>query len=77
MSRLMRLLREEPTALGTLVASVAPILILLDVLHLDEHGISAVVVAVNALVGFSVRLLVSPTSKLGEPTPCAVQEGTP
>lgn len=64
MSRLSQLLREEPTALGTLIASVAPILVLLGVFEIDENGISAIVVGVNALVGFVVRLLVTPTTKL-------------
>ncbi len=69
MSNLTRTLRDEPTALGTLVASVAPVLVLLGILHLDETGIAAIVVAVNAVVGFTVRLLVTPTSRVTSAAP--------
>ena len=65
MSRLVQVLKEEPAALGTLIAAVAPMLVLTGILHVDEKGISAIVLGVNALVGFAVRLLVTPTAKVG------------
>ena len=44
------------------IASILPVLVLLGVLRIDEAGIAAVVVAVNTLVGFGVRVAVSPVS---------------
>jgi hypothetical protein len=67
MSRLVYVLKNEPTALGTTVASVAPVLVLLGVLSLDENGIAALIVAINALVGFAVRVAVTPTRKVDPP----------
>ncbi len=61
--RVLQLLRNEPTAVGTLVASVT-LLVLAGVVDLDEHGVAAIVVAVNALVGFGVCLAVTPTEKV-------------
>ncbi len=63
MSRLLQLLKKEPTALGTLVASIAPVLVLLGVVDVDEKGIAGIVVGVNALAGFLVRLVVTPTAR--------------
>ncbi len=60
MRNLRMLLAREPAALGSLVASILPVLVLLDVIRIDEAGIAAVVVAVNTAVGFGVRVLVSP-----------------
>lgn len=62
--RVLQLLRNEPTAVGTLVASVTPLLVLAGVVDLDEHGVAPIVVAVNALVGFGVCLAVTPTEKV-------------
>jgi hypothetical protein len=58
--RLLPLLQREPAAIGTLLASVLPCLVLLGLLHLDEKAIAAVVVAVNAMTTFLARLLVTP-----------------
>jgi hypothetical protein len=55
-----QLLRREPAAIGTLVASVLPALVLVGVLDIDEKAIAAVVVAINAIVTFAVRLSVTP-----------------
>jgi len=62
MRNLRILLQREPAAVGSLVASIMPVLVLLDVIRIDEAGIAAVVVAVNTAVGFGVRVLVSPSS---------------
>ena len=61
MRNLRMLLAREPAALGSLVASILPVLVLLDLIRIDEAGIAAVVVAINTAVGFGVRVLVSPT----------------
>ena len=50
MRNLRMLLAREPAALGSLVASILPVLVLLDVIRIDEAGIAAVVVAVNTAV---------------------------
>jgi hypothetical protein len=57
---LKSLLQREPAAIGTLVASIMPVLVLLGVLTLDEAQVAAIVVAVNTVVGFGVRLVVVP-----------------
>jgi hypothetical protein len=62
MRNLKLLLQREPAALGSLVASIMPVLVLLGLVRIDEAGIAAVVVAVNAAVGFGVRLAVSPAT---------------
>jgi hypothetical protein len=60
MRNLKPLLQREPAALGTLVASIAPALVLLGVVHLSEEQVAAAVVAINATVGFAIRLTVTP-----------------
>lgn len=60
MRNLKSLLQREPAAIGTLVASILPMLVLLHVLTLDEAQVAAIVVAVNTVVGFGVRLVVVP-----------------
>jgi hypothetical protein len=60
MRNLKPFLLREPAAVGTLVASILPLLVLFDVLSLSEAQIAALVVFVNALVGFGVRLSVTP-----------------
>jgi hypothetical protein len=67
MSRLINVLKNEPTVLGTTIASVAPLLVLAGVLSLDQAGLSALIVAINALVGFAVRVAVTPTRKVEAP----------
>src|SRR5215203_3058058 len=47
--------RREPAAIGSLVASVMPVLVLLGIVRVDEAGIAAVIVAVNTIVGFYIR----------------------
>lgn len=61
--RIVDRLAQEPAALGTVVASVLPALVVLDLLRLDEQAIGVLVVAVNAIVGFAVRLLVAPSGR--------------
>jgi hypothetical protein len=63
MRNLKTLLQHEPAALGSLVASVLPVLVLLGVVRIDEEGIAAIIVAINATVGFAVRLSVTPAAR--------------
>jgi hypothetical protein len=74
--RFLNLLQREPAAVGTLLTSVLPCLVLLGVLQLDEKGIAALVVAVNAVMAFIVRLLVSPNggSAAAPSTPALQQQ---
>ena len=59
MRNLKLVLQKEPAAIGTLVASILPMLILLDLMpSLDDRQVAAIVVAINALVGFGIRLTV-------------------
>jgi len=53
-------LAREPAALGTLVASVLPALVALQVVSVNEQTIGVLVVAVNAIIGFFVRMVVEP-----------------
>jgi mRNA-degrading endonuclease toxin of MazEF toxin-antitoxin module len=62
MRNLKLLLQREPTAVGSLVASVMPVLVLLGVVRIDEAGIAAIVVAVNTIVGLAVRMVVTPVA---------------
>jgi len=65
-------LAHEPAALGTLVASVLPALVALQLVSVDERTIGILVVAVNAVVAFAVRMFVAPVSgpeKGGQPEP--------
>jgi hypothetical protein len=63
MRNLKSLLENEPAALGSLVASILPVLVLLGVLRIDADGIAAIVVAINTTVGFVVRMSVAPVSR--------------
>jgi hypothetical protein len=63
MRNLKTLLQDEPAALGSLVASILPVLVLLGIVRIDEEGIAAIVVAVNTTVGFVVRLSVQPVAR--------------
>ena len=67
--RLLNLLQREPAAMGTLLTSILPCLVLLGLLHFDEKQIAALVVAVNALVAFCVRLRVTPRDLGSPPAP--------
>lgn len=60
MGSILQRLAGEPAATGTLVASILPALVALGVVSMDEQTIAILVVAVNALVGFAVRLFVTP-----------------
>jgi hypothetical protein len=60
MQRVLALLRAEPAALGTVVASVLPALVALGVFGMKDQTIGVLVVAINAVVGFLVRLSVTP-----------------
>jgi hypothetical protein len=60
MHNLKLLLQREPAAIGTLLASIMPVLVLLELVALTEAQVAAVVVAVNTTIGFAVRLTVSP-----------------
>ena len=69
MRNLKAVLQREPAAVGSVIASILPVLVLLGVLRIDEAGIAAVVVAVNTLVGFAIRVAVSPVSVPSAPAP--------
>jgi hypothetical protein len=60
--KFIALLQREPTAVGALVGAVVPSLVLLGAVHLDDKAIAALIVAVNAVMGFVVRLVVTPTT---------------
>jgi hypothetical protein len=62
-NRFIALLQREPTAVGALVAAVVPALVLLGAVRLDDKAIAGLVVAVNAVAGFAVRLAVTPLGK--------------
>jgi hypothetical protein len=57
---LIQRLAAEPAAFGTLVASVLPAFVALGVLHMPAETIGVLVVAVNAITGFGIRMLVAP-----------------
>ena len=60
MRNLKLVLQREPAALGSVAASILPVLVLLGVVRIDEAGIAAVVVAINTVAGFAIRLVVAP-----------------
>jgi hypothetical protein len=62
MRNLKQVLQREPAAIGSMAASVLPVLVLLGLIRIDEAGIAAVVVAINTIVGFAIRLTVSPVT---------------
>ena len=59
MRNLKFLLKREPAALGTLVASLIPMVVLAGLVPMNEQAMAAVVVAVNTTVGFAIRLTVA------------------
>ena len=73
MRNLKLVLQREPAAIGSLAASILPVLVLLGVVRIDEAGIAAVIVAINTVVGFVVRVLVSPTGTPAVPAPAPLQ----
>ena len=58
--KLKSLLQREPAALGTLIASLLPLLVLVGLVPINEQAMAAVVVAVNTSVGFAIRLWCTP-----------------
>jgi hypothetical protein len=60
--RLKLVLQREPAAIGSIAASVLPVLVLLGVIQLDEAGIAAIIVAINTVVGFAIRVAVTPAT---------------
>ena len=68
---LKNLLMREPAVIGSVVASVLPVLVMLGVIKIDEAGIAAIVVAINTVVGFGVRLLVTPVATQAPAAPPA------
>src|SRR3954466_4846542 len=74
MRNLKLVLQREPAAIGSLVASVLPVLVLLGVVRIDEAGIAAVIVAVNTVVGFGIRVAVSPSGTSVSPSPARARE---
>ena len=61
MRQFLHRLAAEPAAIGSLMASVLPALVALGLITLDAEAIGVLVVAVNTIVGFAVRMFVSPT----------------
>lgn len=62
MHKILHRLAAEPAAVGTLLASVLPALVALGFISLDPEAIGVLVVAVNTIVGFAVRMLVLPAA---------------
>jgi hypothetical protein len=60
MHNLKLMLQREPAAIGSLVASIVPLLMVFGIAPLDEAQTAAIVVAVNAVVAFGMRVLVAP-----------------
>jgi hypothetical protein len=75
MRNLKLVLQREPAAVGTLTASIMPVLVVFGVLDIDDAGIAAVAMAVNAVVGFATRVLVAPTA--GPSAAAPANEGRP
>ena len=68
MHNLKLLLQREPAAIGSIAASLLPVLVLLGLIRLDEAGIAAIVVAINTIVGFAIRVAVAPLTPRPAPT---------
>ena len=62
MRNLRSLLQREPAALGSVVASLIPVLVLTGLVPMDEEAMAATVVFTATTVGFGVRLFVSPVA---------------
>ena len=60
MRSILNRLAAEPAAIGGLVASVLPALVALRLISLDAESIGVLVVAVNTIVGFGLRIVVTP-----------------
>lgn len=59
----------EPAAFGTLIASLLPAFVALGVFSMDAETIGVLVVAVNTLTGFGIRMLVAPAPRSTEVAP--------
>jgi hypothetical protein len=71
---ILQRLAAEPAAVGTTLASVLPALTALGIISLDGETVGILVVAVNALVGFGIRMVVAPliaSAGAAAPTPAA------
>jgi hypothetical protein len=66
MRQILHRLAAEPAAVGSLLASVLPALVALGLISLDAEAIGVLVVAVNTIVGFAVRMLVFPAAQQQE-----------
>lgn len=73
MQNLKLLLQREPAALGSLAASIFPVLVLIGAIRIDEAGVAAVVVAINTIAGFGVRLMAAPVVRVPAPSPASSQ----
>ena len=60
MRTILNRLAAEPAAIGSLVASVLPALVALRLVSLDAESIGVLVVAVNTIVAFALRIVVTP-----------------
>ena len=67
---LLQRMASEPAAVGTLLASVLPAFVVLGVFTMDAETIGVLIVAVNAITGFGIRMLVTP-SPSGRAAPAA------
>ena len=67
----------EPAAVGTTLASVLPALTALGVISLDGETVGILVVAVNALVGFGIRMVVAPLLSTAAAAPAPVPAAAP
>ena len=63
MRQILHRLAAEPAAVGSLLASVLPALVALGLITLDAEAIGILVVAVNTIVGFAIRMLVMPATE--------------
>jgi TIR domain/CobQ/CobB/MinD/ParA nucleotide binding domain len=61
-SEIRALAEREPGAVGALVASILPLLVLLGGVAIDTVALAALVVATNTIVGFGLRLMMTPAS---------------
>jgi hypothetical protein len=60
MRPILNRLAAEPAAVGSLMASVLPALVALQLVSLDAEAIGVLVVAVNTIVAFALRIVVTP-----------------
>jgi hypothetical protein len=63
LARLAVLCRREPAVIGAVLSAVLPLLVISGAVHLSDQAIATIVVSINAIVGFAVRLAVIPAGK--------------